>query len=373
MLPWINLTVVRTYAQPVINQHSSDAANIPGGFEGGTTIRRRDGYHLFAHAYTKTDWSETLLDHWHSVDGNQWSRKRTLWSSHWQNGSQPVWVMPCSPMPFYNTALRRWYIYYSLFRQPRQEFTPNGTLWAAPAATAGADGLDGSFDFPGKQMLNATSTQPWEGGDLDSISAPYQTADSLWHVIYGSGNPPFYGHWRVGLATAHSPLGRFVRDPSNPLPIYGCVMGNRSCFVENLVPTWQQLPTPSSRQQRTDSSGAAASAARGGAGLWIAPFDLLSSEGESAGNIGIALSRDGIHWPAEQTQVLHLTGKHNGSGWTDWPRTPHQLIPEDDGTYTLFFTAYPRDRSPFRAVGRASIAISITQSAAPLPQQPPLQ
>jgi hypothetical protein len=56
--PEVRVTVLEADAAPVINSSLRDAANIPGGFEGGNTVRVDGVYHLFAHSYPTTGWSE---------------------------------------------------------------------------------------------------------------------------------------------------------------------------------------------------------------------------------------------------------------------------------------------------------------------------
>ncbi len=60
-MPRLRLQVVKTLPNPVIHKNSPGADKIPGGFEGGSSVKLTvDGkseYHFFSHSYPKLDWS----------------------------------------------------------------------------------------------------------------------------------------------------------------------------------------------------------------------------------------------------------------------------------------------------------------------------
>jgi hypothetical protein len=66
-------------------------------------------------------------------------------------------------------------------------------------------------------------------------------------------------------------------------------------------------------------------------GIYLAIYDV---DGEQHQSIGYAASVDGVHWNAGK-KLLLFPGK-NGSA-----RTPLALMPEKDGTFSLFVTGYP--------------------------------
>jgi len=298
----VRITVKNVLQHAVIDSRNPDAPSIPGGFEGGNTVKVDGKYHLFAHTYPTTNWSETLIDHWMSPDGLSWRRASSLWASHW-NAEHSLWVLPCSPMPFYHNG--SWHIYYGLFHQPQKKWTPNGTLWMATSTVAGDNGINGPYDFPGRQLAlrpGSNESQPWEGGLLDSVSTPFRTADGQWAVFYGSGPPPHKQNWNVGLATAPSPDGPFVRAPKgNPVPLV-----TPTGFNENPMPTHDAV-----------------------LGLYLAPFDFLLSEvtkGRSS-TIGVAVSASGLTWDGDAGHAVDLsTGLHGAAPWWRSIRTPHQAI-----------------------------------------------
>ena len=78
------------------------------GFEGGTVIRLKDGYHLFTSEMAGDPrWVKMKLAHWFSSDGIQWNRISTVRESSGDfTGKDPraaIW----SPMPFFNETKNR--------------------------------------------------------------------------------------------------------------------------------------------------------------------------------------------------------------------------------------------------------------------------
>ena len=101
----LRLEAIETLPQPVINSRTPGSAGIPGGFEGGNTIKVSVGgktrYHMFPHSYETLDWSYARVDHWSSEDGLNWVHHGALYRAHTDPVSK-LWMLPCSPMPFYD-------------------------------------------------------------------------------------------------------------------------------------------------------------------------------------------------------------------------------------------------------------------------------
>ena len=80
--PRLKLVVVKTLPDPVISSKTPGAEEIPGGFEGGNTvkvtIRGKSEYHLVAHSYERLDWSHCRLAPWVSSDGLHWRHGQGL-------------------------------------------------------------------------------------------------------------------------------------------------------------------------------------------------------------------------------------------------------------------------------------------------------
>jgi hypothetical protein len=108
-------------------------------------------------------------------------------------------------------------------------------------------------------------------------------------------------HWRVGLASATSIAGPWTRRHGPNLPI-------EPTFIEN--PIVERLPDGS--------------------------FGTVYDTTTNPDAIGFTWSKDGVEWSAGQSVVIQPTkGK-----WAPEVRTPLGLVPEGDGTYTVFYTGF---------------------------------
>lgn len=149
-------------------------------------------------------------------------------------------------------------------------------------------------------------SESWEGLQGTDSFYPFRVGDR-WYGFYGSAKtevkPVLY--WKVGLVSAPALTGPWKRlSDHNPVPLdarYG---------VENPIVT--RLKN----------------------GHYIAVFDSLGPTDQ----IGYALSQDGVEWGKAKYLVLDRSKL-----WTSDVRTPLGLIPEDDGTFTLFCTGYLKE------------------------------
>jgi hypothetical protein len=137
--------------------------------------------------------------------------------------------------------------------------------------------------------------------------------------------------WQVGLASAPELAGPWTRVAGlNPIAI-------DKRFVENPVVS------------RLDD------------GWYIAVYNSIKAD-----SIGYTTSSDGIHW----SQGANLAIEPRGLGhWGNPVRTPLGLIPEGNGTFTLFYTGFLRngkgepfsDRDPVpTAVGFVKVKVEYT-------------
>ena len=185
---------------------------------------------------------------------------------------------------------------------------PEGRVIHAVSQTPGPGGLDGPWKDvgialePDWEPWKKNGSQPWEGTQgVDSMSPPYK-AGGKWLAFYGSAQMQAenkrnkdYPLWCVGLAEAPVPTGPWKRRAEgNPMPF-----GN---FAEN------PIVTPLSD------------------GTYMLVYD--------SGSLGYAWSPDGLRWSCNGNIEIP-----NGKAW--WgdrvTRTPLGLVPESDGTYTVFF------------------------------------
>ena len=89
-------------------------------------------------------------------------------------------------------------------------------------------------------------------------------------------------------------------------------------------------------------------------GLFVAVVDAgYDSTGLKRSAFGYFYSNDGIHWSKEQLCYI----ENKVPKWWNWMRTPLCLIKEDDGTYTVFHTAYKKN--DYGSIGKLKVKITI--------------
>jgi hypothetical protein len=333
--------VLRLVAQdqaPVLTVRSPDAEGIKYGFEGGRALKLGGRYHLFTSEMVGDPfWVRMRLGHWSSADGVAWQRVGTLRESSGDyTGADPraaLW----SPMPVYDPAEALWNLFYVAYRAaPSTEAAWlenfDGRIWRAVSVTPGLDGIDGPYRDVGIVLSPGPDADPWEGGQGTDSFFPLGVADG-WYAFYGSARTESLpiAAWQVGLAKAPALCGPWTRWSSvNPLPI-------EPRFIEN--PIVEPLP----------------------GGGFIAVYDSGVADA-----IGYTASPDGKSWSPGRPLVV----QPKRGVWAEEVRTPLGLVAEADGTYTLFYTGYyrQRDAGPPRsetdqagtkvsAVGRASVVL----------------
>ena len=303
------LTLVEAHPSPVITVRSRGAEGIKYGFEGGRVVRVGSTYHLFTSEMIGDPvWVRMRLGHWRSDDRLNWTRVGTLFESSGEFAGKDPRAALWSPLPVYDEAERRWNLFYVAYRaapNTATEFRMNheGRIWRAVSTVAGDKGVGGPYRDAGVILEPGPASQAWEGLQGTDSFFPYRVGNQ-WYALYGSANTeklPIQ-HWRVGVASAPSLAGPWVRHPTlNPAPI-------EQVFIENPIVT------------------------RLRDGRYLAVYDATGSPDA----IGYAISDDGIHWPPGQSLVLQRTpGK-----WSPEIRTPLGLVPENDGTFTIFYTGF---------------------------------
>lgn len=309
--PNVTITIAKTLPAPVLSVQSPDAVGVLGGFEGGTVVKTRDGYHAFVTEMlrgwdTGSAFIKTRLADWVSPDGVHWHRVGTVFSSTGdQTGTDPraaLWA----PMPVYNSSEQRWNLFYVAYRSkpnvlPAWYINYDGELVRAVSQTKGRPGIDGPYRDADVILRPGAGSDKWEGLQGDDSVSPYP-ADGRWFTFYGSSDTGKALHsWQVGLASAPELSGPWKRCSAlNPVPL--------GHFVENPIVT-----------KIGDT--------------YVAIYDDLNPE--QAQSMGYTASLDGVHWTAGK--VLPLFPPEVAQ-----PRTPLALLPNADGTFDLFVTALSR-------------------------------
>ena len=352
----LRLEVVRTLPVPVIGKDTPGAAEIPGGFEGGSSVKVvADGkpeYHFFSHGYPKLDWSQSRLEHWVSSDGLKFRRASVLLENYRDEKAGMNHIF-CAPIPFYNDKSERWHLVYCEFVGPSTWTGDSGIIWTAPSQTPGKKGIGGPYDFANRSVL-----VPKHCAKIGAVaplavssSAPFQVRDGRWAVLVSTDffikdekSGARVQKWPQMLHFSESPLGPFEPPKEAVVP----PLINPTGFIENPMPMKVRGP-------------------QSGRDYWVSVFDFLAPEVTpyTPKNVfGFSWSEDGVHWPAENGQAVNIdAGLAAGErGWWRgaWSvRTPHQMIEEGDGTYTVYFTGGSGEHhwGDFRAVGKVTVRL----------------
>jgi len=302
------LVLVEQHATPVITTRTPGARGNKYGFEGGRVVRVRDTYHLFTSEMAGDPiWVKMRLAYWRSDDRLHWTRVSTLFESSGEFAGADPRASLWSPMPVYDDSAGRWNLFYVAYHaEPNtaQQFRMNekGRIWRAVSQTKGIDGVRGPYRDVAIVMQPGADSQPWEGLQGTDSFFPYK-AGKQWRALYGSASTESMPiqHWRVGLASSPSLAGPWTRRQGAELPI-------EPTFIEN--PIVEKLRD----------------------GSYAAVYDTTTDPNA----IGFTWSRDGAEWSAGQSVVIQRT---KGT-WSPEVRTPLGLVPEADGTYSVFYTGF---------------------------------
>ena len=311
----------------VINRSSRGAEDIKFGFEGGRVVKVADTYHLItAEMYDEPQWVSMRLGHWESKDGLDWSRVGTVRKSDADMTGSSQRSSVWGPMVIFNDDDNRWHLVYVCYKGKPDE--PNtfwrnheGIIQHAVSMTAGKEGIYGPYKDQGILMRYDENPDPWEGLQGTDSFFPFKI-DNKWLAFYGSATTQDLANckWPIGLAQAKRIEGPWKRlSKLNPVDI--------SEFAEN--PIVLQLENK----------------------IYIAIVD----GGPKENKLGYTLSWDGLHW----SKLRYIDPGTVTEKWWSMMRTPQSLIKEEDGTYTMFFTAYKKytDGSQFGHVSKLKLKI----------------
>ena len=327
----LTMEVISGNNGPVLTNGTVGSEGNKYGFEGGTVIRLEDGYHLFTSEMVGDPrWVKMKLAHWLSRDGSQWQRIGTIRESSGDfTGKDPraaVW----SPMPYYNVKKNLWMLHYIGYKSKPDSAgmwlsNYEGRVFRLISETNGKDGIGGPYSDDGMIMEPGKDSDPFEGLQGTDSFYPYE-ASGKYYAFYGSAQTQHLpiSLWQVGLAMADNPEGPWKRcSELNPVDL-------GISFTENPIVTKLEN------------------------GLYVTVMDAgYDSTGLNRSAFGYSYSKDGVHWSKEQLCYL----ENKTAKWWSMMRTPLCLIKEDDGTYTVFHTAY--DMNNYGSVGKLKVRIRI--------------
>jgi hypothetical protein len=315
---------------PVIDSNHADvvSSNNLSGFETGQVVKIKGTYHMFVNEMFIRPHRDMRIAYWTSDDAINWSRQSTLVESipgrSPSNPRSEVWVTGVE----YNHDEDAWNIFYVAYRagdEAKGEIARSdyeGKIWRAKSVITGLDGIAGPYADMGIVLQPDENSQPWEGQQAVATFNPYKVGDA-WYAFYDGHNYIPKGPWPVGLATAPKLCGPWTRmsEEINPVPI-------AEEFIEN--PQVTELKN----------------------GGFLAVFDSFGDQ-----EIAYSLSTDGVHWsPEERVKVQSAENLWARDG-DHAMRTPLCAIEEDDGTFTVVYTASMKSKGrTFYAIGKCTLA-----------------
>ena len=320
------MTVARSYPSPVIDITHQGSADNQGGYENGHLIKIDGTYHLLMtelFSVRHPDWGSVpaRVGYWTSKDGDHWERvctivqgndilgdpKNNTWSSSW----------------YWNEKENRWNVFWR-----------GNAVFRYRSAVEGKDGMAGPYTEAAKVYPPLLGEkQDWDNGWIDSFGNIYIAEDGKFYTFVGVGalEDPNDPQWVNGLAWADDIDGPWTRVRTDGHPTF--------VYSENPFVYIYEI---------------------NGRKVHFCVYDDLSNQH----SLGYGYSFDGIHWVGKTMDMTGCADWAFNQNFTQSMRTPCGLIREDDGTYTIIFTAFaPNPEAPeyswgsYAKIGRVNVRI----------------
>lgn len=324
------LKLVAEHKGPVITAAHPDvlASANRSGFETGQVVTINGVYHMFINEMFDRPHRDLRISYWTSPDAANWKRQSTIRESipgrTPTNPRSEVWLTAV----LFNEEEDAWNIFYVAYRagdSTKGEIAGNdyeGRIWRATSVIKGRDGIAGPYADMGIVLQPDGTSQPWEGQQAVASFSPYK-AGNTWLAIYDGHYHTPKGPWPDGMAFAQKLSGPWARMPEgfNPLTIV-------DEFAENHV------------------------VSRLKDGRYFMVFDSFGDR-----EIGYSLSSDGVHWNKETRVKVQSPSNLWAEPGDHYTRTPLCAVEEDDGTFTVIYTAMMKTAGKnFYAVGKCTLA-----------------
>lgn len=323
------LKVTYSHPSPVITKHSPGAKGIEYGFEGGRVVKINGTYHLFTSEMVQPYiWVKMRLGYWTSTDRINWTRMATIRESSGEFEGKDPRAALWSPLPVWDSKANRWNLFYVCYKakpNTADAFYLNheGRIMRSISKTPGLDGISGPYEDWGIVMEPGQESQSWEGLQGVDSFFPWKVGKK-WYAFYGSAKTQVkpVEYWRVGMASASSLEGKWIRSENNPSEI-------ETYDIENPI------------VDRLDKS------------RWITVYDQVST---GPFLIGYAFSTDGINWNKGDTLSIYP----DREGWCKDVRTPLGVVDEGNGKYTIFYTGFADNPDWDKMLaGKSSCSLSV--------------
>lgn len=324
------LTMVSEHEGPVIGSNHADviASKNRSGFETGQVVKIGDTYHMFVNEMFERTHRDMRIAYWTSEDAINWKRQSTIVNSIPErspsNPRSEVWVTGV----VFNEDENAWNIFYVAYRGGNKEkgeiegFDYAGRIWRAKSVKLGKEGIAGPYADMEIVLQPDKNSQNWEGQQAVACFSPYKVNDK-WYSAYDGHNHVPKGDWPTGLATADKLSGPWTRMPEtiNPLKI-------ADVFMENEIVTKMKN------------------------GDYLMIFDSFGNQ-----QIGYSISKDGVNWTKETRVSIQSENNKWALDGDHYTRTPLCSIEENDGTFTVIYTATTKNGDKlFYGVGKCTLA-----------------
>ncbi len=322
------LNLISEHKRPVVSATHPDVVTSKNrsGFETGQVVKIDGEYHMFVNEMFERPHRDMRIAYWTSPDAIQWKRQATLVESipgrSPSNPRSEVWVTGVE----FNEEEEAWNIFYVAYRAGDKEKGEiersdyEGKIWRAKSVIKGKRGIAGPYADLGIVLQPDENSQEWEGQQAVATFNPFKVGNK-WYAFYDGHNYIPMGPWPIGLAEAPKLSGPWVRmsEEYNPVPI-------AEEFAEN--PQVTELEN----------------------GGLLTVFDSFGDQ-----EIGYSLSENGIQWTPEKRIKIQTD-----TIWADAGdhamRTPLCAIEEDDGTFTVIYTARMNvNGENFFAIGKCTL------------------
>ena len=327
----LRIELIEAIPSPVIDQDHPELAGNLYGFEGGSAFEHQGEYHLFtAEMAGDPFWVTIRLAHWRSDDLMYWQRESTVLESKGVGFEKDQLYSTWQPNLIYNDKEQRWNLFFTTYQGPIHEGEGthlNGHNHRLVSLEPGPGGLNGPWKDMGSVFHPDENSRSWEGQQGTTSIYPYEVGDQ-WYSFYNSHNYDPISPWYAGMATAPEiagPWKRFGEEAPSPI---------EAKFIEN--PIVKRIGD-----------------------YFVAIYDSGIVEGDNEYKndpiqVGYSVSRNGLDWPpGARIEVRDISDQEN---WAEDVRTPLGLIPMEDGTYTILFTAKKKGEQ-FWAVGAARVRL----------------
>lgn len=328
--PAKSLKLVSEHTGPVISADHPDvlASGNRSGFETGQVVKLGNTYHMFVNEMFDRPHRDLRISYWTSTNAVDWKRQSTIVSSipgrTSANPRSEVWVNAV----VLNEEEDAWDIFYVAYRAgdstkgeiPGSDY--EGKIWRAKSVKKGRDGIAGPYADMGIVLQPDENSQAWEGQQAIASFFPYKTGTNTWLAIYDGHNYIPKTGWPDGMAFSSNLNGPWTRMPEgfNPLTI-------AEEFAENAIV---------SRMKNK---------------RYLMVFDSFGNQ-----EIGYSISDDGVFW-SKETRVKVQSKNLWAEKGDHYTRTPLCAIEEEDGTFTVVYTARTKigDKN-FYAIGKCSLS-----------------